>query len=243
MISGHPGVRPTLLMKCFPGESAVCVAASRHLRRYGFAPDVAVRLGLFLEDLQEAKYQTFELQAVNLADRPDCVDVLFPLTAAWLDTCYSVIDLIDCLDTELRCIHGIGSQGSTPCKIQLLRSAFRGEYSCIGNDGAFQLPPWAEQRKSTRIQMQDSVAVWRGGVCFHASLRDISAFGLGLSDLGGCKPGDGLIVERATKRLQGEVIWVRGTSVGVNLTDCHNIYDPVLEASFKSLTGSCMQEH
>ena len=235
LFSGHVNIKPNLFARTFPSESAICISAMRHLRRYPFAPEITLRLGNFLETLELAKLNVISLLGIGAAENAATTDPLLPLVAAWLRTCRTLFDTTECLDSHIR--HIIGSKSHIPScgRAELLRSVLRGDFSCIDANGTLTLPAWAEQRRSPRVEVSKAVREWRNEGWSDARLRDISAFGLGLSDIGGCSLGDGLVVQLARDRsLQGNVVWVNGTSVGMKLSGCLSINDPVLEATFES---------
>ena len=225
----HAEIAPKLLLKTFPSESSICITAARHLRRCAFAPDVAMGLGIFLEELETAKLQNFAVHAVDTALDPIGAPYSY-LAAAWLRTCRALIDAIEHLSTYLRHVIGMQTQMPKLRNVELLRSVLGGHFPYVNADGTLSLPIWAERRKALRLDAQANVRVRRNGKQFGARIRNISAFGLSLSQLDGCSVGEILVVDLTSPRtLIGEIIWVNGSTLGMKLMERLDLSDPIIE--------------
>ena len=113
--------------------------------------------------------------------------------------------------------------------LSALRAVWAGEHPCVARNGSISIPGWAERRGHQRRFRHLPVEVTSARGSVPAVMHDISATGLGLSELNGIAKGERLSVRLENgRRLVGTVVWSLENRLGLQLGDPLSWDDPLL---------------
>lgn len=97
-----------------------------------------------------------------------------------------------------------------------LKNCIGGGSPCLTDDGALEIPGWAERRSATRVAVQQTAQASTGGDYFEVSVLNASTIGLGLT--GEAKNGEHTTVLFPDgRRISGTVKWSEEGRFGLQL--------------------------
>ncbi len=122
---------------------------------------------------------------------------------------------------------------------RLINAAKSGSSPCVRNDGTVFVPGWLDHRRDERRAVGWQVWLESGGKRDRATLRDISAGGMGLTSSNSRPVGTQISVQLADARcLAGVVTWSQNDRLGVKFLQPLYANDPLLTAAYDYPIGS-----
>lgn len=122
---------------------------------------------------------------------------------------------------------------------RLINDAKIGNSPCVRNDGTVFVPGWLDHRRNERRAVGWQVWLESSGKRDRATLRDISAGGMGLTTCHNRPVGTQVSVQLADARcLAGVVTWSQNDRIGVKFLQPLSATDPLLTSAYDNPIGS-----